>query len=174
MSTWLKILRNREEDRGLMAALRCYLIEGKKHRAYSALHHLGISIDSESESLAAALYAMHPMHDDSLINFGTTALSIERARNSKSTENKNLTPIERRFQHLLSAEHGKELYERIIRFAMLAKASGIPINYEQLQKDLSHRNTWHNRTRREWAIEFWKIPKSPPQEDKTQSNGDKS
>jgi CRISPR system Cascade subunit CasB len=174
MSAWLEMLKNKKEDKGLMAVLRCYLVDSKKHRAYSALHNLGIAIDSESESLAAALYAMHPIHDGSLKNFGTTALLIERTKDSKNSENNSLTPTERRFQHLLSAEPGKELHDRIIRFAMLAKANEIPINFEQLQKDLSHRNNWISRTRREWATEFWEIPQSQSQENKTRPNGAES
>jgi len=178
MSAWLEILRKKgedqREDRGLMATLRCYLVASKKYRAYSALYRLGISIDSEPESLAAALYAMHPMHNGSLKNFGTTALLIERERKKKDnkiTENKNLTPTERKFQHLLSAEPGKELHERIIRFVMLARAEEIPINYEQLQKGLMF---WNKRTRCEWAMEFWKISKPQSNEDESQQSGDES
>jgi len=174
MSAWLKKLIEMKEDRGLMAELRCYLVDSKKHRAYSALHYLGIPVDSESESLSAALYALHPMEDGTLKNFGATAKLIKNAKDDKYSDNSKQTPTERRFQHLLSAEHGKELYERIIRLIMLAKTNEISVNYEQLQKDLLYKNNWKNRTRREWATEFWKITTSQPMNNESQPNGDES
>jgi CRISPR type I-E-associated protein CasB/Cse2 len=34
----------------------------------------------------------------------------------------------------------------------MAKAQGVPVNYEKLIVDLTF---WNERTRREWASEFW-------------------
>jgi CRISPR system Cascade subunit CasB len=167
MSAWLEILRGKKEDRGLMAALRCYLVESKKNRAYPALHYLGISVDSESEALSAALYAMHPMEDHSLKNFGTTVrrLEMEESKRQNASDYK-LTPIERKFQHLLCAEPGREIFERVTRFVMMAKAKEKPVNYEQLQKDM---HFWSNWIRSKWAMEFWETPSEIKQE----TSGDK-
>jgi len=160
MSKWLEILRDKQEDRGLMANLRCYLVESKKRRAYPALYRLGISVDSESKSITAALYAMHPV-EGSLKNFGSTVKRIKEAKDNNSGHGDKQTPTERRFQHLLAAEYGKELHERVVKLVMLAKSCGVPVNYEQLQKDLKDWKYWNDRIRREWASEFWKIDKAP-------------
>lgn len=157
MSSWLEILRGKQEDRGLMANLRCYLVESKKHRAYPALYRLGIPVDLESKSVAAALYAMHPV-EGTLKNFGSTVKLIGKTKDNNSGSEDKQTPTERRFQHLLAAEYGKELYERVAKFVMLAKSCSAPVNYEQLQQDLEF---WCDRVRREWASEFWKIDKAP-------------
>jgi CRISPR type I-E-associated protein CasB/Cse2 len=35
---------------------------------------------------------------------------------------------------------------------LMAKAQGVPVNYERLVVDLGY---WNERTRREWASAFW-------------------
>ncbi|MBZ4220393.1 MAG: type I-E CRISPR-associated protein Cse2/CasB [Chlorobium sp.] len=154
MSTFLERLRMYKEDRGMMANLRCILVENKKHRAWPVLNRLGLAIGNKYHqkvtAYVAGLYATHP-EEAVLGNFGATCKAIERERKEKRSDDNKLTPTERRFQHLLAAGN-EEVLERIMRMVMMAKSHGVPVNYEQLEKDLRY---WSDRTKSEWAASFW-------------------
>ncbi len=154
MSLFLERLRKYQEkdDRGMMANLRCILVSSKKHRAWPALNRLGLRVDQSVEAFVAGLYATHPQEGE-LKNFGSTCRLIMRKRDD-SGPSERLIPLERRFQHLLAAEKGEELHARVLRFVFLAKAEGIPINYDKLESDLRY---WGDRTKTEWAGSFWDV-----------------
>jgi len=151
MSAFLERLRRHADDRGMMANLRCILVDSKKHRAWPTLNRIGVKVTNEVDALVAGLFATHPeeTHDG---NFGTTCKVIENRRGDKRSDDNKLTPTERRFQHLLSAEKGDELYKRVTRMVLMAKSQGVDINYEQLATDLRR---WTDRTKTEWAAAFW-------------------
>jgi len=151
MSWLLDRLRKCQDDRGMMANLRCILVDNKKHRAWPALNRLGVAIDNDVTPFIAGLFATHP-EVTSVGNFGATCKAIEQKRGDKRGDDNKLTPTERRFQHLLSAEHGKELNDRILRMLLMAKSQGVPVNYEKLETDLKY---WSDRTKTEWAAAFW-------------------
>lgn len=151
MSWLLDRLRKCQDDRGMMANLRCILVENKKHRAWPALSRLGVAIDNDVSSFIAGLFATHP-EVTTVGNFGATCKMIEQKRGDKRGDDNKLTPTERRFQHLLSAEPGKELNDRILRMLLMAKSQGVPVNYEKLETDLKF---WSDRTKTEWAAAFW-------------------
>jgi len=151
MSSFLERLRKHKDDRGMMAELRCMLVESKQHRAWPALHRLGISIDDQTLSFVAGLFATHPAETDEG-NFGTVCRRIGQKRDQKSNDEK-LTPTERRFQHLLAAEK-HELPHRVRRMVLMAKSHDVPINYARLATDLRF---WNDRTKREWASAFWTL-----------------
>jgi CRISPR system Cascade subunit CasB len=153
MSWFLERLRKYKDDRGMMANLRCVLVNNKKHRAWPALNRLGVEITNEVSSQVAGLYATHPDETNSG-NFGATCRSIEQKRGEKSGDDNKLTPTERRFQHLLSAEGGTELNDRVLRMVLMAKAQGVPVNYAKLESDLKFWNV-SDRTKTEWATAFW-------------------
>ena len=161
MSRLIEKLRKYKErdDRGMMASLRCILIESKKHRAWPALNRLGVAITDDISGYIAGLFATHP-EETFNGNFGDTCYEIEQMRGEKRTEDSKLTPTERRFQHLLSSERGSELNGRVFRMLRMAKSVGIPINYEILMNDLRY---WNDRTKTEWASAFWteRIPPIP-------------
>ena len=81
-----------------------------------------------------------------------------RDTNAQKDADSKVTPIERRFQHLLAAERGEELHQRVIRLVLLAKALGVPVNYVQLEKDFRY---WNERTQQEWASAFWSTHVEP-------------
>ena len=60
MSWLLERLRKYKDNRGMMATLRCVLVDNKKHRAWPALNRLGIEIDKEVPAYVAGLFATHP------------------------------------------------------------------------------------------------------------------
>jgi len=154
MSNLLEKLRKYKDDRGMMANLRCILVENKKHRAWPALSRLGVEIGSRHDQRVTAhvagLYATHP-EETSNGNFGATCKAIEQKRGDRRGDDNKLTPTERRFQHLLAAGQ-EELFERVMRMVVMAKSHGLPVNYAQLETDLRF---WSDRTKTEWAASFW-------------------
>lgn len=161
MSTFLERLRQRLNDRGLMAGLRCALVDSKKHRAWPALNRIGVGIANETDTLVAALFATHP-EETNTGNLGGTCKAIEIARGENRGENDKLTPTERRFQHLLAAEWGEELFQRVTRMILMAKSQGVRVNYEQLSVDLKR---WGDRTRTDWAVAYWAQDSAPVAEE---------
>ena len=151
MSRLLEQLRKHTKDRGMMADLRCTLVKSKKHRAWPVLHRLGVSVLNKVAAIVAALYATHP-EEAQEGNFGETCLAIQKCRGEKRGDDSKLTPTERRFLHLLAAEKGDELHERVTRMVLIAKSEGVPVNYKRLETDL---NFWNDRTKTEWAGSFW-------------------
>jgi len=163
MSWLLERLHKYKDNRGMMANLRCVLVDNKKHRAWPALNRLGIEIDKEVPAYVAGLYATHP-EETSSGNFGSTCKMIESRRGDKRGDDSKLTPTERRFQQLLTAERGVELFGRVLRMVLMAKAQGVPVNYEQLETDLKF---WTERTKTEWATAFWAQGAAPVTEEDT-------
>lgn len=153
MSRLLNQLRwyKKKDDRGIMAGLRCVLVDSKMHRAWPALHRLGVAITDNNSAYIAGLFAIHP-DEAPKGNFGNTCLAIEKKRGETRGKDNKLTPTERRFQHLLNAEKGAELYGRLVRMVKLAKSNDIPVNYERLKDDLKY---WNDKTKTEWAAVFW-------------------
>lgn len=162
MSRMMDQLRGRQEDRGLMAALRCILVKNKRHRAWPALHRLGVAIDDVRSPLPfiAGLYASHPKETDTG-NFGDTCKAIQKRRDEKTGKDNKLTPTERRFQHLLAADRS-ELEGRVLRMVLIAKAQDVPINFDQLANDMKY---WNDRTKNKWASSFWTQGKASAEED---------
>ncbi len=150
MSRLLERLRKYKDDRGMMANLRCVHVENKKHRAWPALNRLGVEIDNDVSAFVAGLFAIHP-EETFRGNFGATCKSIEQQRGDKRSDDSKLTPTERRFQHLLTAQKA-ELNERVLRMVLMAKSQGVPVNYEKLETDL---RLWGDRTKTDWATSFW-------------------
>ncbi|MBT1070734.1 type I-E CRISPR-associated protein Cse2/CasB [Pelotalea chapellei] len=171
MSRLLERLRKCQDDRGMMANLRCILVANKKHRAWPALNRLDVAIDKEIPAFIAGLFASHPEGDSSSIsNFGETCKRIEKARgeetsdfssNAEGTRKKNLTSTERRFQHLLAANKG-EIQDRVKRMVLMAKSQGVAVNYAKLLHDLEY---WGDRTKTEWAASFWTPGTEPVDEE---------
>lgn len=161
MSAFLERLRRYANDRGLMANLRCILVDTKKHRAWPALSRIGVNVKNEEDAVVAGLFATH--QDESQAgNFGSTCKQIECRRGEKPGDDNKLTPTERRFQHLLAAEKGEELYQRVTRMVLMAKPLGVPVNYKQLAADLRR---WNDRTKTEWAAAFWTRSEPASKED---------
>jgi CRISPR system Cascade subunit CasB len=153
MSRLLERLRKYQDNRGMMANLKCILVPAKKHRAWPILSRIGVKLTKEDEvsAIVAGLYAMHPAETQEG-NMGNTCKNIEWQKGESRGEESKISPTERRFQHLLAAEKGNELYERIIRMILLAKSMSIAVNYERLEIDLKF---WNDRTKTEWAASFW-------------------
>jgi CRISPR system Cascade subunit CasB len=146
----------------MMANLRCVHVESKKHRAWPALNRLGVAINDSVSAFVAGLFAAHP-EETATGNFGATCKAIERQRGDKRSDDNKLTPTERRFQHLLTAETEAELHDRVLRMVLMAKSQGVPVNYAKLEPDL---RAWNrgDRTKIDWATAFWAVESSPAKE----------
>lgn len=170
MSRLLEELRKykAKDDRGMMANLRCILVDNKKHRAWPALSRLGVKIDNDISAYVAGLFATHP-EETSTGNFGDTCKSIDQERGKKQSDDNKLTSTERQFQHLLAAEGWEELRNRVLRMVRMARSEGIPVNYEQMEIDLkilsNPSNTWRDRTKTRWAAAFWTPGVAPATEE---------
>ena len=153
MSSLLEQLRwyRQHENRGFFANLRCYLVKSKRQKAWPALNRLNVTIGDDNLGYIAAWYATHP-EESQEGNLGTVCRMIQIRRKEIQNKDEKLSPMERRFQQLLASEKGNELEDRITRVVLMAKSQGIPINYEQLEKDISY---WNDRTKTEWAQAFW-------------------
>ncbi|MDD3847007.1 MAG: hypothetical protein PHC90_11690 [Syntrophorhabdaceae bacterium] len=86
MYEYLNKLRERKHagDKGFMAALRCVLVESRKHRAWPALARVGIDVADRVNSFVAGLYATH-QKEIFTGNLGTTCRQIARARKEDPT-----------------------------------------------------------------------------------------
>lgn len=159
----LEFLRERREDRGAMASLRCALVESKRHRAWPLLARFrGIGTDPRALAvqLVAGLYASHPeeCHQGDLGSTCRAFLTEEERQEMELTGRPG--PICRRVQHLLAAE-GEEVLQRVLRLVLRAKAENVPVNYGQLLEDLMR---WHfnpEAIRVRWARSFW-APREAP------------
>ena len=158
----LKFLRSRREDRGVMADLRCALVDGKRHRAWPYLGYLGGIGDEPSERAVQTIAGLYATHSEETQegDFGGMCRKLlgEEERNKLDTA-EGVGPISRRFQHLLAAD-GEEIFDRVVRFVLRAKSEEIPINYAELFESL-HKWQWPEgaeRVRTCWAQSFW-IPK---------------
>ena len=151
MSTLLERLQKYKENRGMMANLRCALVDSKKHRAWPVLNRLGIRIDDDVSTCIAGLFATHPQ-ETNVGNLGDTCKAIEQKRGDSRDDGGKMSPMERRFQQVLTAERGSELHGRVLRMVLMAKSQGIPVNYGQLATDIKF---WTDRTKTQWASAFW-------------------
>lgn len=153
----LKFLRSRQEDRGFMANLRCMLVESKQHRAWPYVANfggIGEKYCNKVVQTVAGLYATHPeeTHDGDYGAMCRKLLSDDERQKLNQAE--GIGPVSRRFQHLLAAE-GNEIFDRVVRLVLRAKAQDVPVNYEQLYKDLLDWEYHADWVRVRWAQSFW-------------------
>lgn len=152
-----KFLRSRREDRGFMANLRCALVESKRYRAWPYLANFGGIGEKHGNKVVqtvAGLYATHSeeTHDGDYGAMCRKLLSDDERQKLNQAE--GIGPVSRRFQHLLAAD-GDEIFDRVVRLMLRAKAQDIPVNYEQLYKDLLDWEYHADWVRVRWAQSFW-------------------
>jgi len=144
-------LRERCADPGFRAALRHWLSDAGRPRAYQALMELRGTLDDEDFNTIAALYACHPDHSD---NGGTLGLLCHRLSAGLST-------FEGRFKRLLLCD-AEELRQRLQPVILAARAKGISVNYEKLYLDMRSwtHDFYGDQVRKNWAQDFWGQPEA--------------
>ena len=165
MSPLLDFLRRHERDRGLMAALRCGLKESQEVRAWPVLARfcdLASPLEKDRHrcrvaKTVAGLFAAHSAPGGKG-DMGALCLALcredERAGlrswRSGNEGQRAEGPMAGRLRYLLAAGP-EEICARVTRVVLYAKSQALPVDYEQLEKDLLH---WP-RARRAWAQHFW-------------------
>lgn len=159
----LKFLRSRQEDRGFMANLRCALVDSKRHRAWPYLANFGGIGDKHGNKVVQTIAGLYATHSEETHegNFGAMCRKLlSDDERQKLNQAEGIGPLSRRFQHLLAAE-GDEIFDRVRHLVLRAKAQdNIPVNYEQLYKDLLDWEDRADRAQRDrvrvrWAQSFW-------------------
>lgn len=147
MSDLIDYLIRKKDDRGIMADLKCGLIESKKYRAYPYIGYFG-GIDSKDADVVrtiAGLFAYHSV----LTNTGNMGDLCRKLCGKDEDLDKG--PIAKRFQYLL-ASNREEICDRVTRIILRAGREGIPVNYVGLYDDLKR---WNDRVKTKWAASFW-------------------
>lgn len=145
-TTWLNQLCQRGTDPGFRAALRHWLSDAARPRAYPALIELRGTLDDEAFNTVAALYAWHPLDRRDQSNLGHLCRQLAAGLNT----------FEGRFKRLLLC-NSEELRQHLQPIILAARAQGVPVDYLQLYLDLrswSH-DYYGEQVRQSWATEFW-------------------
>ena len=108
----------------MMADLRSTLVESRTTRTWPVLHRLGVAVTNRVGGNVAAAVATHP-EETREGNFGATCRAIQNDHRDRPSDEGKLTPTERQFLHLLAAERGDELYQRVTRMVLMAKSRGV-------------------------------------------------
>lgn len=150
-------LRKHKDNGGVMANLRCALVESKRQRAWPLLARFnGIGEDFRALTVqyVSGFYAMHP-NDYVGKDFGFSCRCLADEEELKKITNAGeVGPVSRRFQHLLAAE-GEEIFTRTLRFVMRCKAKDVSIDYLRLFNDLIQWQDYPDSVRTRWARSFW-------------------
>jgi CRISPR system Cascade subunit CasB len=147
------------DDRATLANLRCALRKNQKHRAWPLLARFDGIEDERKEydheakvvQTIVGLFAVHPTKSER--DFGIACRQLMRD-DEKLADPKDVGPITRRFQHLLSSEPD-EICDRVVRMVLRMKAQEIPVNYYELYNGLLQ---WGDKIKNRWAGSFWNVP----------------
>lgn len=123
-------------DIGMYPLIDWYIRDDQKETWRGKVHYL-----------VAAMYASHPSHTDEKLNFGQ---HLAKAAAQLS----DLVPTEKRFLALLNTDED-DLYRRLPDFVGLLKRKEIPVNWEELFKDLCYWSSPTREVQRHWANGFW-------------------
>lgn len=163
--SFLRQLKHKD-DRAALANLRCALVKSRQYRAWPLLARFGGIGDQHGNLVVqtvAGLFATHP-EDTNSGDFGNACRQLmnkeERDKLSNFKTSTEVGPVARRFQHLLAADDGKEINERVIRFVLRLKAVGIAVNYDDLYQglmDWKNEDWRRDKARNRWAGSFWQV-----------------
>lgn len=156
MSALMDFLLRNAGNKGIMATLRCGLVENTQMRAWPLLARfdgMGSTQRARAVRTVAGLFAVHPenCHEG---NMGTVCRRLcgsdEKPWEVGESGSAAPGPVGRRFMHLLNADR-EEICDRVCRLVRQAGSRGIAVNYAALERDLTE---WP-RAREAWAAEFW-------------------
>lgn len=154
----------KDQDRAALAHLRRGL--GKRPGdAMEMYPYVGRFADEEKGRahertvfLTASLFAYHPVDSKNIENFGASVYMLEKAlepKDKKKDERQSKeSSTERRFVALLDAD-AEDLHYYLRQMIGLLKANDIPVNWEQLFKDIRNWSHDDRFVQRKWARSFW-------------------
>jgi CRISPR system Cascade subunit CasB len=144
------------ENRGALAALRRSLQDPSGMSAAACPYvvpYLPKEPDLFRERaffLVAALFALAGDHAEG-VSIGD---AFRRINQASSADGKDNPSVRGRFVALLDA-HPEDVAEHLRHAASLARAHGIPLDWEQLLRDMIHLRHPERRVQRAWAYDFW-------------------
>lgn len=149
---FLARVRNRADDRGLMAELRSLLNPNLRMRGWSAMATIGRLGDKPMETLAG-LFAFYPQsyQEEKSFSFGVSCRILAEKRRKKGTADHE-SPLDVRFRRLLACEQREDVCRLLPEFVRGMKVEGIPVDYDTLYRDVRF---WNDRVRERWAIDYW-------------------
>jgi len=147
------------EDRGALAALRRSL-QSSSGMAMTACPHVVPWLRVESSEweqkcffLIAALFALHPEHEDSVsIGHAFRRINDETAEGRQGGDNESTRA---RFVALLDA-HADDVAEHLRHAVSLARSKGVAIDWYRTLRDLLDWRHESRRVQRRLASEFWR------------------
>jgi CRISPR system Cascade subunit CasB len=160
------------QDRAAMATLRRAL-SGEERDTLPTYRYLGWYLPPHPRErdrciLIAALFADH-QGSTTEGTLGKHLAALIRADDQKQAA------VERRFSQLLAA-HSDDLPVYLRQVVSLLKTAGIPVNWQQLLRDVLYWDVDGERIRQKWAYDFWgphvHTPSSPAGDDSQQGNID--
>lgn len=150
----LAFLRERKDDRGLLADLRSGLVPARVVRAWPHLAPFGgcdEGHESEVVRTLAALFAHAPGQVQSCgHDFGATWRHLALATDKKEGLKAQST-FSKHLMHLLAANR-EEVCERVAKLALRASGKDIAVDFTRLYVDLVF---WSAKPRSRWAVSFW-------------------
>lgn len=152
----VKWLKQRIDDRGLMADLRRGFNPDTEHKAWPYVADwcdLTRSRQRHVHMTVMAAFAYHPRHDESAGNLGRTLRKIAMVEGGKD----GLASFETRFRRLLVCDSLEELCRLLGPVIRAAAAKGVTINYVELFKDLTY---WSSPVKLRWASGYWSSGKT--------------
>ncbi len=159
--TLMEFLLENRDNRSVLAVLRQGLSPATETRAWPLLARfggIGQTPEASAVRTVAALFARHP-ENCVTGNMGDTCRRLCRGTDEHPWDTVDGEgeavppgPVGRRFSWLLAAD-ADDICGRVARVVLHAGRRGIPVNYAQLEKDLT---LWPDqRVREAWAGAFW-------------------
>ena len=151
-----------KDNRGALAKLRNALADSQQ-RQMPAWHILarfgGLQSDNHKaeviRTVAGLLALPNITHNENTGNFGKACTSMLSPEERKSLYNTStLGPVTRRFQQLLTSNRD-EICSRVNSIGRRLNSSKTEIDIIKLYSDLTY---WSDKTKTQWASDFWSIP----------------
>lgn len=145
-ASWIARLREGVSHAGVRTALRCWLSDATRPRAFQAVMFIRGSLDDMSFNTVAALYAYHPEHRQDAGSLGMLCRKLSGEYNT----------FEGRFRRLLLCD-GKELRKHLRGIILAACSKGHAVDYLRLYLDLCswEHEYYGDKVRTQWAADFW-------------------
>lgn len=163
-----ELQQDEKRGRGAMAALRRALSEEQADilRAYEYIGYL-LPKDIQQQDnylLVAALFATHPLYEESEKNWNNLGTHLRELRLRKQQANESTESLDKRFSSLVAASR-EELPYHLRAAIRFLKDAAIPVHWEQLLKDVLN---WERENadpakptvQRNWANAYWQTPKT--------------
>lgn len=150
---FLATLRGQQDNRGLMAELRCLLNKNLRMRGWAAIARLGRIGHRPTETISG-LFAYYPQpFYENVIPFGRSCRQLANIR-KKSAEGADdaHSPLDVRVRRLLACDSKESICSLLPDLVRGMKNENVRIDYDTLFRDLIF---WDDSIREKWARDYW-------------------